>query len=90
MRAIHAIHHSVRAVDTINPIGPRLFISLPVCQDVLDLRRVRQSVNILKVFLCDLERPSSDIRDVFPDQLAGIDGGLVDLLKQEASEGFDS
>ena len=55
-----------------------------------DSWRVGESVNILEVFLGDLERTSSDVGNVLFDQLAGINCGLVDLLEQEATEGLDT
>lgn len=48
-----------------------------------DSWRVGESVNILEVFLGDLERTSSDVGNVLFDQLAGINCGLVDLLEKE-------
>lgn len=59
------------------------FILLPVRQDMSDSWRVGESVNILEVFLGDLERTSSDVGNVLFDQLAGINCGLVDLLEKE-------
>lgn len=53
-------------------------------------RRIRKTVHIFKVLLGDLERPSSYVGDVFPNQLAGIDGGLVDLLEEERAERLDA
>lgn len=90
MCAVDTIDYTVRATDTTNTIGMRLFISLPICQDILDLRRVGQSVNILEILLGDLEWAGSYVGNVFPNQLAGVDGCLVDLLEKETSERFDS
>lgn len=67
-----------------------LFVLLPVRQDVRDTWRVGESVHILKVLLGDLKRPSSDIGDVFTNELARVDSGLVDLLEQEGAEGLDT
>jgi hypothetical protein len=67
-----------------------LFVFVPVGQDVGDPGRVRQSVHILKVLLGDLERTSSDVRNVLSDQLARVDCGLVDLLEEEGSERLDT
>lgn len=53
-------------------------------------RRIRKTVDILKILLSDLEWPSSDIGDVFPDQLAGVDSGLIDLLEEEGAERLDA
>lgn len=67
-----------------------LLILLPVCQDMRNTRRIRKTVHIFKVLLGDFERPSSDVGDVFPNQLAGIDGGLVDFLEEERAERLDA
>lgn len=66
------------------------FVLLPVRQDVRDTWGVCQSVHVFKVLLSDLKRTSSDIGDIFANELAGIDGGLVDLLEQEGAEGLDT
>lgn len=50
--------------------------------------RVRESVHIFEVLLRDLEWTSGDVGNVLADQLAGINGGLVDLLQQEGTEGL--
>lgn len=69
---------------------PRLFILLPVRQDMSDPGGVGETVNILEVLFGDFKRTSSDIGDVLSDQLAGIDCGLVDLLEKEGPEGLDT
>lgn len=79
--------HTIRGSDT---VGLRLLISVPVGQDVANLGRVCQSVHVLEVLLGDLEGSSGHVGNVFSDQLAGIDGRLVDLLEEEASERLDS
>lgn len=74
------------------PGGARLIalVLLPVGEDVADARRRRQAVNVLEVLLRKLERPRRDVGDVLADELAGVDGGLVDLLEQERAEGLDA
>lgn len=53
-------------------------------------RRVCESVHILKILLCDLEWTGSDIWNIFPNQLARIDGSFVDLLQKEGPERLDT
>lgn len=67
---------------------PLVLILLPIRQDVPDARTVGQAIHILEILLGQLERLRRHIRDVLPDQFAGIDGGLVDLLQQEGPEGL--
>lgn len=67
-----------------------LFVFVPVRQDIGNPRRVCQFVHFLKVFLGDFKWTCSDVGNVLSDQLAGVDGCLVDLLKKERSEGLDA
>src|ERR1700712_2142103 len=50
-----------------------LSISLPVCQNGSNLRRVRQSVHILKVLLGELKRSRGNVGNVLSNQLLWID-----------------
>lgn len=65
-------------------------VLIPIRQNMSNARRIRQPIDILEVLLCDLERPRGDIGDVLPDQLARVDGRLVDLAQQEGAEGLDA
>ncbi|KAI7277110.1 beta subunit of fatty acid synthase [Hortaea werneckii] len=65
-------------------------VALPISQDIADAGGVRQTVDVLKVLLSQLEGAGGDVRDVFPDQLARVDASLVDLLEQEGAEGLDA
>lgn len=65
-----------------------LFELLPVGQDMSDAGRIRQLVHFLEVFLRDFEGPRRHVGNVLADQFAGVDGGLVDFLEQERSEGL--
>ena len=67
-----------------------ILILLPISQHVPNPRAIGQLVHLLKVFLRDLERLGGDVGDVFTDELAWVDARLIDLLQQEASEGFDA
>lgn len=67
-----------------------LFVLLPVGQNGGNARRVGETVNILKVLLGNLEGTGSHVGDVLANQLAGVNGGLVDLLQQEGSERLDT
>lgn len=66
------------------------FVFFPIGQHVANSGAVRQFVNLFKVLLGDLKRLRGNIGDVLSDQLAGINAGLVDLLKEEAAERFDA
>ena len=65
-------------------------ILIPVGKNVANPRRVGESVHILKVFLCELEWLRGHVGNIFANQLAWIDAGLVDLLEQERSERLDT
>ena len=67
-----------------------VLVPLPVRQHTADPRAVGQLVHLLEVLPADLERLRRHVGDVFPDQLARVDGRLVDLLQQEGSERFDA
>ena len=58
--------------------------------DVRNLGRIRQSIDVLKVLLGDLKRFGRHVRNVLSNQLARIDRRLVDLLQQEAPEWLDA
>ena len=85
MSSIHTIR--MRTIDTIRCW---LIIFVPVGKNLLDLGGVGETIDILKVLLGDLERTSCDIGNVFANQLAWIDGCLVDLLEKEGSERLDT
>ena len=85
MGSIHTIR--MRTIDTIRCW---LIIFVPVGKNLLDLGGVGETIDILKVLLGDLERTSCDIGSVFANQLAWIDGCLVDLLEEERSERLDT
>ena len=53
-------------------------------------RAVGELVDFFKVLLRKLERLGSNIGNIFANQFAGIDGGLVNFLKQEAAERLDT
>ena len=65
-------------------------VLVPILQDVTNARGVGKSVHILEVLLGELEWLGGNVGNVLPDQLAGIDARLVDLLEQEGSEGLDA
>ena len=67
-----------------------IFVLIPISQHVSDARTVRQLINLLEVLLRKLKRLSSNVGNILPNQLARIDGRLVDLCEQEAAEGFDA
>lgn len=67
-----------------------VFIFIPVSQHVGDPRRAGQLIHLFKILFCNFKRLSGDVGDVLPDQLAGVDGRLVDLLEQEGPEGLDA
>lgn len=63
-------------------------VLLPVGNNIANAGRVGQAVDVLKVLLGKLEGPGSDVGNVFANELAGVNRGLVDLLKQEGAEGL--
>lgn len=65
-------------------------VLVPVGQDVANPRRVGESVDVLEVLFRELERLGGHVGNVLPNQLAGIDAGLVDLLQQERPEWLDA
>jgi len=82
--------HSSRApaLQPLPPLPP--LIPLPIRQHAPNPWTVRQPIHLLKVLLANLKRLRRHIGDVFPNQLARIDGGAIDLLQEEAAEGFDA
>jgi len=81
---------SVYTVDLTRTVGLWFLIPIPVRKHLLDPGGVGQAIHVLEILLGKLERSRRDVGDVFPNQLARIDGGLVDLLEQEGSERLDT
>lgn len=65
-------------------------VLVPVGQHLGDPRRVRQSVDILKILSGDLKRLSCHVGYILAHQLAWVNCRPVDVLQQERPERFDA
>lgn len=63
-----------------------LFIFFPVVQDILDLFRFSQVVNILEVFLGKFKWLGSQVWNILTNQVLWFNRSLWDLLAQESLE----
>lgn len=70
-----------RVLSSCRHVPLPFLILVPISKHIANTWAVGQLVNLLKILLRDLKRPSSHVGDVFPNQLRRIDGGAVDLLQ---------
>ena len=91
-RTLNAINHHRRRrphrsrTTLISARSPRILILLPLRQHIPNPRRIRQSINLLKILPTQLKRLRRNIRNILPHQLSGINTSLINLFHQKGAE----